>query len=278
MMRIHPGFDALRRYTREDGDVPDRSVRRVRAHLQDCARCRDTVEWSRSVVDGYRAATERAAPPEAWPEVARRVGEADAVVLPAGPVPVASPGSAPGRSGRWAPFAARAAVLVLLLAGVVSAAVPGSPLRSWLSDVLAEGPPPNAAAEGAAAEAAPATATFVLATDDGVVRVVFHRPDPGLVLRVRTGAAGELTVRATGPAAAARFERASSRLDIREAGAGEVLLVLPRSAGEVRVELEGRPVLWQEAGRLIVPVPVSDSAGSELVIRVGEMPEEGGAP
>lgn len=277
-MRIHPDFDALIRYSREESQSRNRLAKRVQAHLQDCTLCRERVEWSRSVVKDYRVATEVAAPPEAWEVVARRVGEAEAVVLPSGPVPVASPDAGDRRTGKWSPLAARAAVLLLLLAGAVSAMVPGSPLRDWLTAVLDEGPQPKATVERASAESAPATASFVLPTHGGVLRVVFHRPDPALVLRVRTGDAGELTVQATGPAAGARFARAPSRIDISDPGSGEILLVLPRADGEVRIELEGRPVLWQEAGRLIVPAPISDSAGSELVIRVGEISPEGGAP
>lgn len=273
MMLTHPGLDRLRRYSSDAEVLGEPSGQRIQAHLETCGRCQETLNWSQSVVAASRAATELSAPAGAWDQVVRRFSEAETVVLP-----VVSEAADPDGGGRIRPAvshtARRAAVLLLALTGTAAAMVPGSPVREWLAESLGE--MRNTAPPGvdAPVEAPPSNAGFVIPTG-GPVIVSFHTPDPALVLRVRTGPPGELSVRATGAATGARFGRGRSRLDITNAGPGEILLVLPGSGGEVRVELDGRPLLWQEAGRLVLPAPVPDTAGSELLIRLGDVSAEG---
>lgn len=271
MMLAHPSLDSLRRHSLNKEDEPN--GRHVQVHLQTCGRCQETLEWSHSVVKASRAATELRAPAGAWDQVARRLADGDTVVLPVAYEAVTSPARL-HRVPNASRTARRAAVLLLALAGTAAAMVPGSPVREWLAKSAGETGGTAAPVPEAPMEAPPSTAGFVIPTGESPVIVSFHTPDAALVLRVRTGPPGELSIQAFGAAAGAQFGRGRSRLDITNAGPGEVLLVLPGSGGEVRVELDGRPVMWQEAGRLVLPAPVPDTAGSELLIRMGDVAAE----
>lgn len=277
MMRIHPRIQALRRYAASREQFGGRQGRRIRGHLKGCGRCRELLDWSESIVEDARAATQLFATDESWQRIAGRAGEGQVVVLPAATPDRASRRTGGGEAtGIWSRSTIRAALFVLVLAGGASALVPGSAVRAWLSDMVSKADGPAFPAVGPSAEGFPGSTSFVVPTGETPVRVVLHRPDAALVLRVRSGPPGELLVEATGAAARARFVRSRFRLDIMDAGAGEILLVLPER-DEVRVNLEDRPLLWQESGRMIVPTPGADSAGSELVIRLGNVSSSPGA-
>lgn len=266
-MMVHPRFEHLRAFA--DGRLATRQKRRTAAHLAACDRCRESVAWIREVRQTARDAVDVRVPVGAWERIAARVQAGETVLLPVeGDTPAAP---RPGFRGA----AVRAAVLVLALAGAASAALPGSPVRTWLGEILStpeavESPAPTpgaASPSGESMDVAPEVALLV-APAEGTVAIVIEGPDPSLRIRVRSVEAGEVGVRARGEATSARFRSGPGRLTIVEAGAGEITLELPHSTRVVTLEVDGRRYLTKEGGRLRLSTPVADTIGSEFVLPI----------
>jgi hypothetical protein len=163
---------------------------------------------------------------------------------------------------------ARAAVLVLAVAGIASATLPGSPVRRWIGERL------GGAAEvpsGARAPAPPAVppAGVEIVPRGGSVHVVLTNPGAGLRVRVRLADAEYVDVRGTGAAAGARFRTGPGRITVDRAEGGEVHIALPRGLPHAVVTVGGRTYLVKEGGQLRVLTAGVDTAGPELVFRVG---------
>jgi hypothetical protein len=165
----------------------------------------------------------------------------------------------------------RAAALLLIFGGVVAAAIPGSPLRRWIADVVGDEP---------AVEPAPA-----------MPQAPVVEPPPRIAPVQETGlsilpAEGRLTIRLqdVGPdtevvvrevdeeLAWARWNAANTdvrqrsgagRLEISNVGPGTMTLLIPRSAQTVIVEVDGSIWWTRENGRVRVlgPGPQRDGDG-----------------
>lgn len=262
-----------------DGELPRAERAEVERHLQACAACRAEADRLLGAAARLTAALgplDRPAPTErALAAVSRQ------------------------RWRRWVGVDAgqvlrRAAVLVLGVAGVASATVPGSPVRGWIAQMLdrvqvtsapagdsvaAGGVPATAApADSAAAapgEAAPAAqpaaesaAGVSVLPELGRVRVVLTHPSPELRIRVRLSDDSYSDVRATGRASGARFRTGPGRVEVSGAGAGEVEVVIPRGARSAVVEVDGRPYFRKDGDGIRLLAPASDSSGSEVVFTV----------
>ncbi len=173
----------------------------------------------------------------------------------------------------------RAATLVLGLAGVAAASVPGSPVRAWIEDAVlpaeraaqqpaaaAEAPPPAAAAPAPVAEAPTGVS---MRPRRGAMHVVLTDAAPGLLVRVRLVEDAEARVFATGEARGARFRVELGRIEIAGAGAGEVTVELPRGATTASVSANGDGYVVKEGGGLRKTAPAADPASPEVAFRVG---------
>jgi hypothetical protein len=213
-----------------DGELSAFESAAVQRHLEGCPACRAELDLLRSAAADLSAAL---------------------VVLDL-PAPLARAQRAVGRQRwrRWAGTDAgqalrRAAVLVLGVAAVASATVPGSPLRRWVEELRGgaaasapvASPVASAPAGSSAGEGAPAAAVSILPAG-GRVRVVLRHPSPGV------------------------------RIEVSDARSGEVEVLIPRSARTASVEVDGRPYLRKDADGLRLLAPVSDSSGSEIVFNV----------
>ena len=158
----------------------------------------------------------------------------------------------------------RAAVLVVALGGVAFAAVPGSPLRSWIAGdapAPARGELPALKPRTAPAPVAHAPAAGVsILPDGGAVRVVLNGAARGLLVRARLSGGELAEVSASGAAAAARFRTAPGRIEVLGAGAGEIRIDLPRAAEAAVVEVDGRVYVAKEGAELRVTTPGAPSA------------------
>lgn len=277
MRALHPSLDHLRAFA--DGDEPESTAsRRTAAHLRDCAACRAEVTRIRERRAQLRAATTIVPPPQAWERILARREAGEEVILPSGPIPLAAPETETGRRGS---ILRRAAVLLVGVAGIASATVPGSPVRAWLADVFtpvpAEAPAPPSAAESADSAAVadsadpvpPAVrgpeAGIAVLPNAGEVRVVVTDADPALRIRVRLTDTGRAEVRGRGAAAEAAFASGRGRITVRGAAAdGELEVLLPRSAARASLTVDGRRYVALEGGRMTVLVP-ADSSGAEIV-------------
>jgi hypothetical protein len=169
----------------------------------------------------------------------------------------------------------RAALLVLGVAGVAAAAVPGSPVRALIAEVLA--PAPARVPDARPPAPAPAPAPVAEAPRAPAVQGVFLPPEEGRVHVVLSGTAGGVQVRARltdAPEASvyapegARFRRAPGRIEVVGARGGEVRIELPRAAREAVVEVNGRVFVAKDGEALRVMHPGADPSEAEAVFRV----------
>jgi hypothetical protein len=170
----------------------------------------------------------------------------------------------------------RTAVLLVGTAAVLSAAVPGSPVREWLSDRWGENEnvavttepttTPEAEPSIAAAESGPAGVS--VRPTDGRMRVVLRDLAPGVRLRVQLHDGERVGVWATGEAAQARFRTAPERIEVEGASAGELLVEIPRASRHLTMEVNGRVYLLKDGDQLRFPGPAADTAGPEILFEV----------
>lgn len=284
----HPSIEQLRDYAAAESLSGRR--RQTAAHLAGCSACRGVVGWVREVRGTAAEATALPAPAGAWERISGRLAAGESVLLP---LAADRPAMAARRWTRSPTL--RAALLVLGLAGVGSAAVPGSPLRAWIARVIpgiagadlgtggaATVAPQPSTPDPTAGAPTPAATRLLVPLVDGALAVRIERPHPDLRIRVRVGSEPELLVHASGGAAGGRFRTGAGRLTIEEAGPGEVVLGVPAGAGRVSLEVDGQVYLLKEAGRVEVLVPVADTVGSEFIFsprRGGGAPRRpGGVP
>lgn len=162
---------------------------------------------------------------------------------------------------------ARAAMLLLALAGVVAAAVPGSPLRQWLEG-LRGGATDEAPAPVEAAPETPARrgGVFVL-PDQGVVRIRLTGNPSDLMVRLVDSA--EAGVVWTGPDAGVRTRQTAGAIDVDGLPDGSVTVSVPRGVRSAIVEVNGR-IWWQKSGSDVrIPGPTHREDGDEVRFQSG---------
>ncbi|CAA9342982.1 MAG: hypothetical protein AVDCRST_MAG68-3099 [uncultured Gemmatimonadetes bacterium] len=234
-----------------DGELPAAERRAAEAHLAGCGACAGELAGLRADHSTLAAALARVdvAPPTAAAQMSLRRRRAAAA-------------SAWGGEARRALL--RAAVLVLALGGVAAAAVPGSPLRVLIERAVApvpvEAPKPVPAPPVSHAPAPAPAAGISILPDGGAVRVVLNGAAAGLRVHARVSDGDLVEVSAAGAAAGARFRTGPGRIEVLDAGAGEVRIALPRSARAAVVEVDGRVYVAKEGERLRVMGPVARSA------------------
>ena len=235
-------------------------------HVLECARCRESLEDLRSrrdVVSGALAALDAptdldAARARLRQRVAARSADAPSVV----PLPRARR----PRTALWS--LSRAAGLLLVTAAGLSA-LPGSPVRSWVSRVLA----PEAPESGGPALAAPAVegagggaeATGIrLRVSRGPLRVVVLGAASGTEIHVLWVPGAEAAVFAP---PGSRFTSGEGRMEASVAPGG-VRVELPRGVVPVSLEVGGRIYLRSTDAGLDLPGPLAQRSASEIVFRI----------
>lgn len=236
-----------------DGEVAPPEHQALTRHLGGCERCRGELEELRLAFErsaGALALLDRPAPAGAHREFTRRRGRY-----------------------AWGPALRRAAVLLLFAATGAAAAVPGSPLREWLSGRIG-GAPESASAPAAAPAAQPAPAPEAppagvsVRPSEGVMRVALVRPSAGLRVRVRVSEEEMVRVSARGAAAGARFRTRTDRIEVVDGGPGDVWVEVPRSVRHFSLEVDGRVLLTKDGEQLRLPGPAADTTGPEIVFEV----------
>ena len=141
---------------------------------------------------------------------------------------------------------ARAAMFIVGLAAVASAAVPGSPVRAWISSALTRAglldesqsaAAPEVPAEAPAVPRSGQTATaFFIDAVDGQVHIVLTDVKPEVSVKVEEIDGSRASIEAT---EARRFARTSGRFEVIGVEKGTVLVRIPRGLDAV-VEQDGK--------------------------------------
>ena len=232
-------------------------------HLAACAQCQeslDALRHRREVVSGALASLNTPTDLEAARARIRQRVTAQTARTP-GVTPLARPPKT-----LWS--LSRAAGLLLVTAAGLSA-LPGSPVRNWLSRALApDAPEARTEAVTAPAPAAAATeaeATGVrLAVSRGPLRVVVVGAEAGAEIRVRWVPGSDAAVFAP---VGSRFTSGEGRLEA-QVTPGTVRVELPRGVVPVSLEVGGRIYLRSTDAGLDVPGPVTEQSASEIVFRI----------
>jgi anti-sigma factor RsiW len=246
-----------------DAELPPPERAEAEAHLAGCPACTGELR-------GLRAAGERTSALLAQADVAAPVAQAQMALRRR---------RVAARQSRFAETRRallRAAALVLGLAGVAAAAVPGSPVRAWIEDTVLphERAPQAQEIQPAPAPAAPAPAPeefsgVTVQPLDGRVRVALTGA-ADLRLTVRSSSEPGAKVLHAGLEPGARFHYSRGRVELAGARGGEVTVELPRDAEATVVEVNGRVYVAKDGGELRPLVPQAEPGrADELVFRVG---------
>lgn len=145
----------------------------------------------------------------------------------------------------------RAAVLLIGFAALASAAIPGSPMRGWITTALrtigigthietVSAPPAGSVPVAPANQTAAGPATLSIQPIAGRVRVVLSDVDPAATIHIRVIDGDRVVIQASGAAAHARFRTGPGSAELIGVGKGEITIDLPRAATDARVKADGK--------------------------------------
>jgi hypothetical protein len=169
----------------------------------------------------------------------------------------------------------RAAILTLLLAGGASAAIPGTPVRQWLSGAWERVATFFA---GERAEPVVVVPEEPLAAEESGLRIAPYQgrvtvsltgADPAATIHVVLVDQPTASVVATSPGA--RFGTARGRIEVGEIGQRDLIVRIPASVPAAVVELNGRLVASKTGAALVAHAPPLRMSQTELVF--GPRPE-----
>lgn len=152
----------------------------------------------------------------------------------------------------------RAAVLVLILAAAASAAVPGSPVRAWITAAARDepAPAPTAAPEVEPEPAAPASVPVGVSLSPGSSGLDVELHDvQGASIRLITSNSPVVAVSATGATKDPAFRTGGDLIQVRGGEGGEILVEIPRAGSDVRLLVDAELYAERTGGELIVRVP-----------------------
>ncbi len=276
----HPNEGLLQAFI--DGEVAGDERARVAAHLEQCAQCRAELNELRVAAAAFSAALARS---DLAPDLERaRAAVAARSVRTARPRMPEVLRLIPREPARVAVVRRaflRAAVLVLLAAGAVSASVPGSPVRRFFVNLwhqttrlfaprttASRALPPRVRFEPQPAPAPAPPAGVSVLPRDGVVHILLHEPAPGLRVRVRVvPGARAASVEASGPAASAVFRTGPGRIEVNGAGAGDLRITIPRVADRALVEVDGK-TLFSKDHDLVRHAAAADSGAAGTLFQL----------
>jgi hypothetical protein len=177
---------------------------------------------------------------------------------------------------------AKAAMLLLALAGAGAAAIPGSPVRRALEATFArvaqlftgDEARPVDIAEPPAPAADPAmpgrdVASISIAPADNAVRVMLHAPAGPVDVTVRLADRSRANVVATTVESGVRFVSATGRLEVVGLGTGEVVIEIPRTLEHASIQVGGQVHVYKQASQLHLSGPAGTGQGSEVRFRIG---------
>jgi hypothetical protein len=236
----------------------------ARTHLASCAACHEALGALRERASVVSAALDTLDAgwnvERARARVRERVAEATAAR--------AGAPSSVGRRSRATLWTTSRAAGILLVTAAAASALPGSPVRRWLSDRI--GGDEAAATAPAAVESAPTAAAASEATGvrltvpSGPLRVVLRDVVVGSEVRVVLVPGTEAAVFAP---AGSRFTSATGRVEARVMP-GEIRVELPMGVDPVSLEVGGRIYLRSTSAGVDVPGPATSRTADEIIFRI----------
>lgn len=248
-----------------DGEVTTSARAQIDSHIQSCGACAEQLEQLRSAATLFAFMMRGSDAPA---PTAAALAEIQTVV----------PDVPRRRFALTRSALTRAAIFMVGFAALASAAIPGSPVRSWLSNALQTVGVIDKAPAPAVVPAVPAPteATANIPTDeaalaiqpaDGHVRVILTNVLTGATIRVRLIDGERATVQALGGATRARFRTGPGRIEVIGVQKGEVAVEIPRSAWDARVEADGRMLFQKDREKVRVADPAQIGTNSEFVFK-----------
>jgi len=168
---------------------------------------------------------------------------------------------------------ARAAVLVFVVGGAAAAAIPGSPVRVWMSDAWSSA----RSALGLAVEAqSPAqspserpridsrSAGIAVPLVNGQIRIDLREAAADALVRISITAGPDAAVTAEG----ASYRTGSGWIEIHGGGPGTINIEIPERAVSAVVSVDGAPKVLKDGAGLRLATTPAGSPQSELQFRV----------
>lgn len=250
-----------------DGEIGDSAAAELSGHLAACAECaRELQELRRLSAVTHEALDVLAAPaPMLRAQAALAAERARLERRPSSLFRLGARGLA------------RAAMLLLALAGAAAAAVPGSPVRRALETTIARvSQMLNGEAEAPAPVAPPAPADVALERSrmaimpaGGRVRVVLHAPAGPVDVVVRLVSAQRATVETATPDNDVRLRSAAGRIEVIGLATGQVLIEVPAGVPSATIEVGGMVYVYKEGRALQLSGPAGSDRGDEVRFRIG---------
>jgi Putative zinc-finger len=222
-----------------DGELPVGVRGELDAHLAECDSCRSEMAGVRDLAQEFSSAVGLLNP--RIPLLSARVAieqQADRIRF--------------RRSQRFiASGFAKAAAITLLLAGAAAATIPGSPVRKWVSDVVARvvGIPqaPLPVATPTQAQPQEPGGPAVTVPTGGSVRVSIHALPASAPLTVKVADRDGVFLRALGANDPVRFvPRSDASIEVFDVRTG-LVIELPRSLISASIDVDGRPYYTKDA-------------------------------
>jgi hypothetical protein len=258
-----------------DGEIDSTAEAALREHLAACGACADELhEQDRLSARAHEALGVLDAPaPMLRAQAALHARRAAA--------PAGRAGQARQRLARFgAGSLARAAILLLVLAGAAAAAVPGSPLRSALENAVARvaqmftqnGPaqtaPAPAPEPGQPAAAVLETASMAILPADGSIRVLLHAPSAPVDVYVRLVPESRAVVETATPDRSVRLRSGVGRVEVMGLSGGSVVIDIPLSVPNATVEVGGRTYVYKVGAALQLAEPAGRERGAAVSFRI----------
>jgi hypothetical protein len=252
-----------------DEEISDSAAAELRDHLTSCAACASELQLLQRA--GY--------------VVHESLG-----LLAIGDVPVLRARAAVARQRtsqrRWSLARlgtgglAKAAMLLLALAGAGAAAIPGSPVRRALENTFArvaqllngtavEQQAPAAPVVTETPDGPPTTTSRIgVLPADGRVRVLLHVPAAPVDVSVRLVYDRMAHVEAATDDAV-RFRTGAGRIEVAGLNAGLVTVEIPRSAQGATIEVDGLVYVYKQGDTLRLSGPAGRDRGDQVRFRIG---------
>ena len=216
----------------------------ISGHLGTCADCQETVSRARrdeAEILGLLGAVDSDPPPLTAGDIANQ----STMVR-----------QHPPRRLRWA-----AVILLGCVAGGAAYALPGSPLKSWLTRLFQEDSIAVIDSAAQSRETSPTPAVSGIAVDPGSVLTIVFDP-PRIGSRARVTVSDESRVSVEGPTGQVLFTSEPDRLRVTLLGDSVTILVrIPQGANRVEVRLGDRPVLIKRGTAVDTRYPPDPTLG-----------------